>query len=215
MTPENWIEVGRIIVDLLKTVIPFATVLIIFHIFKKEIKTVIKNGGFKISAPGLSVETLQKQQEKISPKEKKEIEELNDALKNANQIEHRLNELQEYTARDKDTFFLGYHFEKTYRLIFPTQMAILNLMKNHNGEIDEVLADAIFRRTIWAQNFNVSFPQFVGFLIQAGLIFYDETNKKFTLAPVGNAFWEYIKNENMPLKLPANDSFEAPSAISV
>ncbi len=211
MTADNWIDVGRIVVDLLKTVIPFTILLGILLFYKKEIKALIKNGGFKISAPGLSVETLQKQQEKVGPKEKKEIESLNEELKNAKQIEQKLKELQEYTARDKDTFFLGYHFEKTHRLIFPTQMAILNFMVNHNGEIEEALAEALFRQTIWAQKFNVAFVQFIGFLMQAGLIFYDKTNKKFTLAPVGNAFWEYLKNENMPLKLPANDFNEAPS----
>ncbi len=205
MTTENWIEVVRIIVDLFKTIIPFIVLIGIVWFFKKEIKTLVKNGGLKITAPGLSLETMQKQQEKLGKKEKKEIEELNADLKNAKQIEQKLQELQQYTARDKDTFFLGYHFEKTYRLIFPSQMVILNAMNNVNDEITEELAQALHRRTIWAQNFNVSFEQFMGFLMQAGLIFYDGSNKKFTFAPLGKAYWEYLKNESIHLKIPAND----------
>ncbi len=210
MTNENWIEIIRIVVDLLKTIIPFSAIGIILLIFKKEIKTLINGGGFKLAGLGFSVETIQKQQEKIGATEIKEIEALNSELKTSKQIQQRLQELQEYTSRDKDTFFLGYHFEKTYRLIFPSQMVILNVMTNSNDEITEDIAAALFRRTIWSVYYNVSFEQFINFLIHAGLIAHDSTNRKFRLTPLGRTFWEYLKKENAPLKIPPTDVVENP-----
>lgn len=206
MTVENGIEIARIILDFLKTLIPFGALFLIFLVFKDEIKTVIKNGGFKVLAPGFSLETLQKQQEKVGKTEKKEIGALNKELKTSQQREQKLKELQEYTSRDKDTYFLGYHFEKTYRLIFPSQMVILNVMNNSsNKAIIDVLAQAIFRRTIWATEFNISYEQFMAFLIESGLVNYDQLNQKFLLTPLGSTFWEYLKGNNIHLKMPAAD----------
>jgi hypothetical protein len=207
MNIEDWIKVASLVVDVVKALIPFVTIFVIFWLFKKEIKSLIKNGGFKVAAPGFSVETLQKQQTELTSKEKKDIELLNSELEKTKTAERILKELQEYTARDKDTFFLGFHFEKTYRLIFPSQMVILNTMRNNKDEISDALAQAIFRRTIWSQQFNVSYEGFIGFLTQSGLISYQ--SNKFVFTPLGRTFLEYLSNENIPLKLPANDFIEA------
>lgn len=203
MTVENWLGVARIGVDLLKTLIPFGVLFLIIWLFKKEIKTLIKKGGLKLSAPGISVETLKQQTEKITTKEKKKLEILNSELETSKEREQKLHELQEYTVREKDTFFLGYHFEKTYRIIFPSQMVILNALKNFNGEIEAALANAIFRRTIWAQQFNLSHEQFIGFLVQSGLVEY--RTDKIKITPLGRTFMDYLINNNVPLKIPAND----------
>lgn len=203
MTPTNWIQVASLVVDVIKTIIPFGILFLIFWLFSKEIKSLIRNGGLKVAAPGFSLETIQKQQEKLSKKEKIGIESLNKELETSRQSEKRLQELQQYTARDKDTFFIGYHLEKTYRLIFPSQMLILNAMKNNNGEITEALALAIFNRTIWAQQFNATFQQFMDFMVQSGLIVYDSS--KFMITPLGKTFMEYLENNNIPLKIPASD----------
>lgn len=207
MTAGNWIEISRIIVDLFKTIIPFVVIFFIIGMFKEEIKKLIHSGGLRVSAPGFSLETVQPQQEKVGTKEQKEIQELNSELQTAKQMQQKLRELQEYTVRDKDTLFLRYHFERTYRLIFPSQMKILEVMSNSNNEITEDLTNAFFRRTIWAQKFNISIKQLDNFLIQSGLVFYDSSGRKFTLAPVGKAFLEYIKKENIPSK-PLNDVIE-------
>lgn len=209
MTPSDWIKIASLVVDIIKTSIPFGAVFLIFWVFKKEIKTLIKNGGLKLAAPGFSLETIQKQQEELGTKEKKEIEALNSELEKSKKAEKILHELQEYTVRDKDTFFLGYHFEKTYRLIFPSQMVILNSMTNFNGEISDALAQALFRRTIWAQQFNISYDQFMGFLVQSGLVVYELSSNKFTLTPLGRTFWEYLVSNNIPLKIPAYDVITA------
>ncbi len=90
-------------------------------------------------------------------------------------------------------------------------MVILNVMKNFNDEITDALAQALFKRTIWAQQFNVSYEQFMGFLMQSGLIVYDASNNKFLLTPIGRTFWEYLVSNNIPLKIPAADTIAVPS----
>lgn len=205
MLAQDWIDISRVVVDLLKSVVPFGTLFLIFWVFKNEIKELIKNGGLKVTTPGLSLETLNKQSGKIGVKEKKKIEILNSELETSKEREQKLKELQEYTAREKDTFFLGYHFEKTYRLIFPSQMLIISSMKSFQDEMSDDLARSIYRRTIWATQFNTPYEQFIGFLIQTGFVVYDQQSNKLMLTPLGKTFLEYLQNNNIPLKLPAND----------
>lgn len=206
MTADNWIKIISLIEDLLKTIIPSGTIFLILWSFKEEIKILIKNGGFKISAPGISVETFQQQQEKVGKKEKQEIEALNKEVENVKVAQQKLTELQTYTSREKDTYFLGYHFEKTYRLIFPSQMVILTAMENHNGELADVIAKAIFRRTIWNQQLHISYESFIGFLIQSGLMTHHQESGKDLITPLGRLFLQYLKGSNIPLKLPPNDT---------
>jgi hypothetical protein len=206
MTTENGIEIARIVLDFLKSIFPFGLLFLLFLIFKKEVSTLIKNGGLKVTAPGVSIETLQKQQVNVSQKERKEIKSLNIELKTAQQREQKLKELQEYTNRDKDTFFLGYHFEKTYRLIFPSQMVILDIINNSaEKEISNAVAQSFFRRTVWAIQFQVNYNQFMGFLVQSGLVSYDADKESFLITHLGTTFWQYLKTNNMHLKMPAND----------
>ena len=47
-------------------------------------------------------------------------------------------------------------------------MMILNAMKNNNGEISDAIAQAIYRRTVWAHQFNASYDEFIGFLVKSG-----------------------------------------------
>lgn len=205
MTPDNWISILSLFVDIVKTLIPFVTIFFIFRMFRRQIRYLIKNGGFKFSGAGISVETSNNQQKDISDKEKKTIEDINNELNTVKEREEKLKQLQEYTVRDKDTFYLGFHFEKTYRLIFPSQMLILKLLNESSGEIMSALTHSIYIRTIWAQKFNTTFEQFIGFLIQSGLVIYEQATNKFLITNMGKLFWEYIKNNNIPLKIPVND----------
>ena len=206
MTIDNWIKVISLVIDLIKTLLPYGLMGFIFWYFRKELKNLINKGVLKVSAPGFSLETANQQKEKFSAKEKKEIKTLNDELENTKKAQQALEQLQKDTVQARKTFFLGYHFEKTYRLIFPSQMAILVFMSNSNGEMQDLLAKTSFIRTIWAQNFGFTYEQFIGFLINSGLVAYNNDKTKLSLTPLGKTFLEYIKNENMPTKLPANDS---------
>lgn len=203
MTPDNWIKLVSLAVDVIKTIIPFAFIFGIFFIFKNELRELIKKGGWKVSAPGVSIETV-KQQEELGSKEKKKIDALNKELDTTKKAQEKLEQLLDYTARDKNTFFLGYHFEKTYRVIFPSQMAILIAIQNQ-GEIIDARSRALFTRTIWAQTLKITYEQFMAFLIGSGLIQEDKANSKFTLTPIGNLFLQYLTQNTIPNKLPATD----------
>lgn len=206
MTVDNWIKIASLAIDLIKTLLPYGILGFSLWYFRKEIKNLVNKGILKVSVPGLSIETARQQKEKVTAREKKEIKALNAELENTKKAKQALEEIQKDTAQHSETFFLGYHFEKTYRLIFPTQMAILIAMSNHNGEISDALSRALFERTIWAQNLGVSYEQFIGFLINSGLIVYNNDNSNIFLTPLGKTFIEYINNNNIPTKLPANDS---------
>lgn len=204
MTIKDWISLLPLLVDLLKTAIPFVGIYFIIHLFKDELKQLIKNGGFKLSAPGVSIETAQQQQSEISEKEKKEIENLNSELENTKKAKQTLQELQEYTARDKDIYWLGYHLERTYRLIFPSQMAILQ-SAYFKGDIANAVAQSIFIRTIWFKQWGSTYEQFIGFLIGAGLLAYSDDAQNLLITPLGRVFVDYLTNNAIPNKLPATD----------
>lgn len=205
MTIDNYLDIARILIDFFKATTPYTFLLLLLCFFYEDIKFLIRSGGLKISAPGLTIESIQNQQEKVDDRSKKELEKLNTELLTAKHTAEKLKKLQEDTAKDKDHFFVLYHFEKTYRVIFPSQMAILNFMNNSpDKEISEDIARAIHRRTIWASQFKVTFDEFMDFMIQSGLINFND-KRNYSLEPVGLAFWEYIKSQNMFLKLPAND----------
>lgn len=209
MNVDNWIKLASLVEDLIKTIIPFGAIFFILWLFKQEIKTVIKNGGMKLTGPGFSVETSKQQQEKVNKKEKKEIQALNKELATTKQVQQKLQELQSYTSRDKDVFFLGYHFEKTYRAIFSSQMLILTEMDQQNGEIIDTLAHDIFKKTVWDQQFHIPYENFMGFLIGAGMIRNDVINKKYLINPIGKMFLQYLRNNNIPFKLPPNDMVQS------
>lgn len=206
MNTDNWIEILRILIDLLKTLIPFGAIILIVFFFKEQIKELINSGKLKISAPGVSIETANSQQKKVSDKEKKEIKALNSDLKTSNIQAKKLQELQEYTSKDKDAFYLGYHFEKTYRIIFPSQMMLLSMMKSNKNEVTIPLAEALFRRTRWSQQLNMQFQTFIGFLIRSGLIRVSTSGSdKYILTPLGETYLQYLDYNKIPLKTPAND----------
>ncbi len=206
MNFDEGIKVASLAIDLIKTVLPYLAIGAIFWYFRKELKNLINNGAVKVSAPGFSLETAHQQKGKISSKEKKEIKALNTELENTKKAKQALEELQKDTATNKNVFYLGYHFEKTYRIIFPSQMAILVFMNSHSGEMQDVLAKASFTRTIWSQNFGMRYEQFIGFLINSGLVAYSDGLTKLLLTPLGRTFLQYINDNKIPTKLPANDS---------
>lgn len=202
----EWLTLTSLIIDLLKSIVPFIGTFCILWYFRKEILFSLRSGGLKLSALGITVESINQQQQKQGSEESKEISNLNNELESTKKVTQQLQQLQEYTARDKEIFFIAYHFEKTYRVIFPSQMLVLIHMYNNKGEIENNLAKSIFNRTIWAQSMGMSYDNFMGFLINGGMCRYESGTDKFSILPVGSVFLEYLQNNNIPSKLPANDS---------
>ena len=177
------------------------TVLLIVQKFGKEIKDLINDIRISFSFGDKRIEvahdkTEELKQKQVDVSDKSEIDKLKEENKKHGDIEKSLLELQENTAKTKDAFFLGFHFEKTYRLIFGSQLTILNLMYQH-GEITDALVQAIYRRTIWANGYP--YDQYIGFLINSGLISQISTNQNYSILPIGRAFMDYLNSNNIPL----------------
>jgi hypothetical protein len=195
------------IVEIIKALAWPLTVFSIVLIFKKEVKDLINDikislsfGDKKIDLSHDKAEELKKGQGLVL--EKDEVEQLKEENKKHSDIEKRLLELQENTTKTKDAFFLGYHFERTYRLIFGSQLIILNLAYQH-GAIFDPLAQSIYRRTTWANTYP--YDQYIGFLISSGLIGQlNSTTNSYTILPIGKAFIEYLIVNNIQIvnKLP-------------
>lgn len=207
MTSDNWLTILTLLIDLIKTSIPFIAIFYTLVYFRAEIKALIEKGQLKISGPGFSLETTQQAKE-ISENEKKELDSLNKALERTNKpLEKKVQEIQTTTMGDSETLFLGYHFEKTYRIIFPTQMVILLSANTDKGELDEALAHSFFAKTVWSTSFGMSYEQFIGFLFRTGLL--KRTKEKLSITPLGRLFLEYLAKNNIPTKLPPTDQVSA------
>lgn len=204
MQPDIFLEYFHTFIDLIKTIIPYGVLLFIFAQIKDDLKLLIRTGHLKVTAPGLSLETYQNQNEVPSKNEKNALDSLNAELKTTKQINEKLVELQDATTKNKNDLFLLYHFERTYRVLFPSQMVILSIIYTHN-EVTNALAEALHRRTIWATQYNMTYEQFMAFPFQSGLITLDSSTGKIALTPIGKMFWEYLKQENVSLKMPASD----------
>jgi hypothetical protein len=111
--------------------------------------------------------------------------------------EKMLHALQEHTAKTKEAFQLGYHFEKTYRLIFGSQLSILTGIMT-SVKLPRSLAGEIYRKTQWRVH-GYTFNDYMGFLVRSGLIAFNATEDTYSLTPLGMVFMEYLANNKMPL----------------
>ncbi len=202
MTFGDWIKITPYIVDIIKAIAWPITVFLIVKKFENEVKALIDHikisfsfGDKKVDITHEKEEELKQEQE--SNPEQTRVKDLESENKKHSDIEKNLLELLDNTAKTKDALFLGYHFEKTYRLIFGSQLSILNLAYQH-GKITNALAEAIYRRTMWIKTYP--FESYIGFLINSGLINQlDPTDQSHDILPVGKAFVEYLNTNNMPL----------------
>jgi len=193
-------------IDFVKAVVWPTTIFLVLNKFGNEIKALIEHikitlsfGDKKVEITHERAEELKLQQE--STPQDSQVKELKEENKKHSDIEKRLLELQENITRDKNALFLGYHFEKTYRLIFGSQLSILNLAYGH-GKISDALVAAIYRRTVWASSYP--YQDYINFLVNSGLLTQlNPSDGTYSLQPVGKAFIEYLNNNYIPLnKIP-------------
>lgn len=188
--------------DVIKAIAWPGTVLLIISKFENEIRELINHIKISLSFGGNKVEISHAEAEQLridqgSAISKEEAEKLKDENENHRGIEKKLLELNENTTKDKDAFFLGYHFEKTYRLIFGSQLSILKIA-NQTGFVQDPLAAAIYGRTSWANTYP--YKDYIGFLISSGLLGkLDSSNESYSILPFGKAFIDYLQNSGIPL----------------
>lgn len=87
------------------------------------------------------------------------------------------------------------HFEKTYRLIFGSQLRVLTLLKN-NPQVSREQIEAIYNTTIHVGVYSLDL--FIGFLENSQLIKKNNDNT-FSLNPLGSLFLDYLVANNMTL----------------
>jgi len=190
-------EMIKIIFDFIKEISWPLVVFIIFCQLKSEIKALI-NRIKNISAGGVTVNISDQQQEITQDKERNK--KLAKEIAKYKNIQNKLLELQERTSKDKNIYELLYHFEKTYRLIFGSQLNILTfIFRSSSQKISKALTEAIYRRTIFVGTYP--FDLFIGFLLNSQLIKYNDDDTYF-LTQLGFLFLEFITINNLPLNKP-------------
>ncbi|MGI6278896.1 MAG: hypothetical protein ACOYJ8_03790, partial [Patescibacteria group bacterium] len=126
---------------------------------------------------------------------------LAEEIKTQKRIQSKLVELQENTKKNADLNFLLYHFERTYRLIFGSQLEILDLLsKNKSLSFRFLLMK--YRATNWYPSYP--FGSYIGFLVTSGLVVFDMgDNGSYSITPLGDLFLKYLRDNGISsVKIP-------------
>ncbi len=191
MNLSEYFSLLSLLVDLIKIIIPYLFFLFIFLRLQGEIKAVLSRGGWKLSGPGgLSIE--QQFLVKDSNSQKK-VEDINKELKGSQ--EKSLEEKNASLENEKRKFFMWYHFEKTYRIIFASQIELLERV-NNEGSVSLHEAELSYSKTIWSKLSNSDFNRYIGFLKYSGLL-EDKDKNTLKITPVGILFLKYIHNNKL------------------
>lgn len=103
---------------------------------------------------------------------------------------------------ERDNFIKLYHFERTYRLIFGSQIQILRVISNLPQKMaNSVLLEAFYRRSGWAGS-TYSFRNYMNFLETSFYVKYDPTTDCFVIESLGEEFLNYLTNNQIPENKP-------------
>lgn len=191
LTNQFIIEILRILVEITKALAwPFATLSIV-QLLQDEIKDFIKNMALKISVGETQIEaTQQKHANEANTENEKAIKTL------ASQAEEYKN-IAEIEKKDKEFYMIRYHFEKTYRIIFGSQIKILQaLMNSKDQKLPKVIVEAMHRRSPVP---TYPFEEYIRFLITSYLIEYIPKEDNYSITRLGFLFIDYLNKNNIPL----------------
>lgn len=195
MSADDWTRIVLGIFDIIKVAIWPLTALYIVLKFKAQIKVLILR-IVKIPTPFGSFEAQNQEQDQENKEEIRDT--LAEEIKNQKVIQNKLLELQENTKKNADLNFLLYHFERTYRLIFSSQLEILDLLSK-NGSLLLSLLIMKYRTTNWYPSYP--FENYIGFLVTSGLVVFDaKSGNSYSISPLGNLFLKYLRDNNIPLE---------------
>jgi len=168
-------------------------ILIIIYWLRQEIKDLLRRlTNFK--AAGVSVDAVPSKQSG-EKKYKQKSKELAKMVSEKEGVVKKLLQIQDETKKNKDYYEILYHFEKTYRLIFGSQLNILRILKN--GPIADSLFQSIHRRTPLADVY--SFNNYMNFLLNSYLIKKRPADNKYELTLLGFYFLQYLEKNKIPL----------------
>lgn len=134
-----------------------------------------------------------------TPEVAKNLESYSKKIQTLEQREGELKEMLNLTVKTREDYEVLYHFEKTYRIIFNSQLQFVQYVQSLKDSKVKFGQALLF----YENNLNInakkiiSFNSFTSFLINSYLIKYQST--EYILTPLGNLFVEYLKNNSIPL----------------
>ncbi len=155
--------------------------------FIDRLKSVEGPGGFKATAEDQKNEG-EELKEKAGDLEQgdKDLKKVVEAIKSEN-IKYKTD------LTVKDAFL---HFEKVNRLIFGSQIEILLKARLNSSVLPLSEVMAIYSRSGWDQR-GYKFMEYIGFLINAGLVEFESSTASYRLTTYGQYFLLYLQKENI------------------
>ena len=165
--------------------------------FKEEVKKLIPR-IINVKTPLVDITTESNQRKKqVGSKLNKKLKNINDNLKNADDVNKKLLELNNKTSNERDIYLLQYYFEMTYRLIFGSQLYILVNLEIQSCMHKKNIED-IYNNTIWIlQNYPLN--SYIQFLENSFLIEYKTDEETYYITNLGRLFLNYLRTNNIDL----------------
>jgi len=176
-------------------------VLYVLNRFHIEISNLI-NRVKSITGPGgIGVETAEEQR-KVEETEK--VEKLSKELEDVRNINTRLQELADVTKKSAQDYQLLYHFEKTYRLIFGSQLQILKDLEQSSEGQELAFPLLRYRASGWYEK-GYALSDYMNFLINSGLVEFTSGPRStiiYKITTMGRLFLLYLVANSMFLEKP-------------
>lgn len=152
--------------------------------FDVEIRGLLEK-GFRLKAGDKELEV---------PGRKEEAKKVRRKQENAEEAKEKFEKFSDPLER-------SYFFEKMYRLIFTSQLAILNAAySNSNGEVNESFVQNTYFGTIWkSEGTFYPFNEYVSFLTKNDFLIHNEQKRLYKISSRGREFMSYLKENGIPL----------------
>lgn len=193
------IKIILALIDLLKSAITSFPILILLTIliFKKPLESIINN-QLRAFIENLSIK-LTKGDSTIEIARQNQVQQKNVTEKKETEIA-KIAKIAAKPTTEKDQKDAVIFYEKTYRLIFNSQLKILNMLNTTNPTLIVSEVYEIYKATIWNKSVIYSFQNYMGYLLASGLIDLDKKDNSYQITPTGKAFLKYLNENHMPLK---------------
>lgn len=156
----------------------------------------------RIGLPGdISLEAQAKEQTVEAEEDKNKLNQLATDLKLSENVNSRLLELLGQTTKSKQDFELLFYIEKIYRLIFGSQLTILDRLNKSLEGIDLITIVLLYRISGWQER-GYPIDQYLGFLQNFALMTFDSIKQRYFITPFGGLFLEYLQREGISLIKP-------------
>lgn len=174
-------------------IIIIATLITELEFLEKLMALLWNRGDYWQFRQVLVTSKLPQQSSTETPEEKKELEGLG----------KKLGTTAEVTVNPpvQNNWFLQFHSERVYRLIFGSQIGILQWIEIQAEKgVSKAEIEAAYATNPISSIYP--FESYIGFLINNGLIRYDPTTIAYFLLPVGKFFLLYIAGNGLPTNKP-------------